>query len=55
MNTPDPKSELRKLGTGEPIDHDLLHEQMDEDRLDKLLAGFPKPIEGDSTPQSPPS
>jgi hypothetical protein len=29
----DPKSEIRKLGTGEPVDHDLLWEQMSDDGL----------------------
>jgi hypothetical protein len=32
------KSELKKLGTGQPIDEVALWAQMEEDRLDKILA-----------------
>ncbi len=40
MSTPanDNKSEIRKLGAGERIDHAKLWEEMEEDRLDKAIA-----------------
>lgn len=31
-----PKRELDKLGSGETIDHSKLHEEMEDDRLDRV-------------------
>ncbi len=36
LEKPD-KSEIKKLGTGQPIDHGKLWEQMEEDRMDRLI------------------
>jgi hypothetical protein len=33
----DAKSELKKLGTGRPVNDALLWEQMEEDRMDKMI------------------
>jgi hypothetical protein len=34
----DSKSELKKLGTGQEVNDALLWEQMEEDRMDKMIA-----------------
>ncbi len=33
----DNRSELNKLGSGQPVDHAKLHEQMEESLMDRLL------------------
>lgn len=35
-------SELKKLGTGAPVDLDKLHEEMDEDKMDRALGNIAK-------------
>lgn len=47
----DTRSEINKLGSGQPIDHKELWEQMDEDRMDRLLENLGKPTH--SAPNGP--